>query len=85
MTGIQPVETAKSGLAIYPNPATSVFYFNVEGEVHNVKIFDMSGRLMKTELQPKNNSVNVASLPRGIYKVLVTGDKRNYTSSLIIK
>jgi len=85
ITGIQPVATPEAKFAIYPNPATNVFYFNVEGKVLNVKIFDLTGRLMKTELLPKNNSVNVSSLPKGIYKVLITEAEHNYSSSLIIK
>jgi len=85
MNGIQSTSAPASEIVIYPNPTSDVFNINVEGEVLNVKIFDLSGRLMKTVLQPENNSVNVSSLPKGIYKVLVTGAKSNHASSLIIK
>ena len=85
ITSIQPIQGQTTNLVIYPNPATNVFNFIVEGEVLNVKIFDLTGKLMKTELLPKNNSVNVSSLPAGVYKVLITGAERNYSSSLIIK
>jgi len=85
ITGINPVATSATDLVIYPNPATDVIYFKVEGEVLNVKIYDLTGRLMKTEIPSANCSVNVSNLPKGIYELLVTGAKRNYTSRFIIK
>ena len=84
-TDIKPVSAPSNKLLIYPNPTNDMFNFKVEGEVLNVKIFDLSGRLVKVELQPKTNQVNVSSLQKGIYKVLITGAKQNYVSSLIIK
>ena len=85
ITGIQPIDSKQAKLLIYPNPTNDIFSFNVEGKVLNVKIFDMTGRLVKTEIMPKSNSVNVSSLPKGIYNVLITGAERNYRSSLIVK
>jgi hypothetical protein len=70
---------------VFPNPATDKFSFNVEEKVISVKIYDLTGRLVKTELQPNGNSVNVSSLQKGIYQVLITSAKDNYKSSLIIK
>jgi ELWxxDGT repeat protein len=84
-TDIKPVLAPATKLLIYPNPTKEIFKFNLEGEALNVKIFDLSGRLVKVELHPAGNSVNVSSLRKGIYKVLITGTKKTYTSSLIIK
>ena len=72
-------------VVIYPNPASDTFNFNIEGEVLNVKIFDMTGRLIQTEIQPKNNTINISSLPKGIYNVLITGVNQNYTSTLSVE
>lgn len=72
-------------VTIYPNPATDKFYFNVQGDVLNVKIYDLSGRVVKEEARPTNNSVNISSILKGIYKVMITTTEGNYVSSLIIK
>jgi ELWxxDGT repeat protein len=71
--------------AIFPNPTVDKFYFNLDGKALSVKIYDLTGRLVKTELQPAGNSVNVSSLQKGIYQVLITSAKNTYKSSLIIK
>lgn len=72
-------------VAIYPNPATDKFGFHVQGDVQSVKIYDLSGRLVKEETQPASNTVNVSSLTKGIYKVMISTTEGNYVSSLIIK
>ncbi|MDR2057752.1 MAG: T9SS type A sorting domain-containing protein [Dysgonamonadaceae bacterium] len=82
--GIESVP-ASAKFTVFPNPATDKFSFNVEEKVIGVKIFDLTGRLVKAESQPASNSVNVASLQKGIYQVLITGAKNTYKSSLIIK
>jgi len=81
--GIEQISTTQ--VVIYPNPATDTFNFNIEGEVLNVKIFDMTGRLIQTEIQPKSNTINISSLTKGIYNVLITGVNQNYTSTLSVE
>ena len=78
---------SKSNLVLYPNPATDKFDFYVEDKVIDLKIIDMSGRLVQTETQlSKNvNAVNVSSLRTGIYNVIVTGVKGKYVAKLVIK
>ncbi|MDR0505624.1 MAG: T9SS type A sorting domain-containing protein [Dysgonamonadaceae bacterium] len=84
ITGIETAQTTAK-FAVFPNPATDKFSFNVEGKVMSVKIFDLTGRLVKMELQPTGNSVNVSSMQKGIYTVSITSAKNTYTSRLIIK
>jgi hypothetical protein len=84
MTGIESIAPAPAKFTIFPNPATDKFNFNVEDKAVSVKIFDITGRLVKTE-QPSGNSVNVNTLQKGIYQVLITGANNTYKSSLIIK
>jgi ELWxxDGT repeat protein len=84
ITGIEAVP-ASAKLAVFPNPATDQFSFNVTEKVIDVKIFDTTGRLVKRELQPADNSVNVSSIQKGIYLVSITGANNTYTSRLIIK
>lgn len=72
-------------VAIYPNPTTDLFYFNVPGDALSVKIYDLSGRVVKEERKLMNNSVNVSSILKGLYKVMITTTEGNYVTSLIIK
>jgi ELWxxDGT repeat protein len=69
---------------IYPNPATDRFTFSVDGNVSSIKVLDLTGRLIKEETLTGNNSVNVSSLAKGFYQVVIKSDKNTYTSSLII-
>ncbi|MDR2622480.1 MAG: T9SS type A sorting domain-containing protein [Dysgonamonadaceae bacterium] len=84
MTGIESVP-ASAKVTVFPNPATDKFSFNVEGKVIDVKIYDLTGRLVKRELQPAGNSVNISSLQKGIYQVQITSAKDNYKASLIVR
>ncbi|WP_455587796.1 ELWxxDGT repeat protein [Bacteroides sp.] len=83
-TGITAIQMPDK-VTIYPNPATDKFNFNVQGDVLNVKIYDLSGRVVKEEARPTNNSINISSILKGIYKVMITTTEGNYVSSLIIK
>ena len=75
----------KPSLVIYPNPTSTNFQFSINDKVIDMKIFDMSGRLVQTETDFRNNTVNVNSLKTGIYNVMVTGTKGNYVTKLVIK
>lgn len=83
-TGITSVQMPGK-IVIYPNPTTDKFSFNVQGDALNIKIYDLSGRLVKEENRPANNTVGVSSITKGIYKVMITTTGGNYVSSLIIK
>ncbi len=72
-------------IAVYPNPATDRFSFDMEGNCLNVKIFDLTGRIVKTENNPVSNSVNVNELASGIYKVMITSSEGTFVSSLVKK
>ena len=81
------INTTPAGnkLVLYPNPTADSFYFNVEGEVTAVKIFDLTGRLVKEETNPTSNSMSVSAMQKGVYKVLISTTKDSYISSLIVK
>lgn len=53
-----------TNINVYPNPAKEMLFFSEE--VSNVKIIDISGKIVK-QLSVKATSVNVADLQRGIY------------------
>ena len=62
----------KSNLHIYPNPAGS--YFIAENAVinDNLKIFNVGGKLMKTQtMKSSNEKINIEELNKGIYFVKI--------------
>lgn len=55
---------------IYPNPAKDRIYFKNYREISELKIYDPSGKLIKTE-KPKTESVDISPLKPGIYLMTV--------------
>ena len=82
-TGIKTTQVPTEAI-IYPNPASDKFNFNVQGNVKSIKIYDISGRLIKEETKLTTNSVNISSLTKGIYRVLFTCTEGSFVSSLLV-
>jgi len=61
-------------IALYPNPVKEVLYFSASGKVAKAEIYDLNGRLIKTAAV-SNNSVNVSSLSKGVYFIILHTDK----------
>jgi len=59
---------------LYPNPVKDVLYFSASGKVAKAEIYDLNGRLIKTAAV-SNNSVNVSSLSKGVYFIILHTDK----------
>jgi len=58
-------ESLEKGV-IYPNPVSEILYFTVNN-VESFRIFDLLSRVIKQDTNPKNNSVYVGNLKKGIY------------------
>jgi len=77
-TVIKPLGTEdlspQAKVALYPNPVKEVLYFSASGKVAKAEIYDLNGRLVKTAVV-SNNSVNVSSLSKGVYLIILHTDK----------
>jgi len=76
-----PLSTA---LKVYPNPVKRSFSINKE--VSSVKIFDISGRLVKQfkGLYAKNKAFNISSLSTAVYMLqIVTTDAKVFAKKLV--
>ena len=63
----------KTQMKIYPNPARDVLTISSDKPIKSVEIYDVLGRLIKTETK---NNINVSQLSKGNYLVKVkTGDQ----------
>lgn len=65
-TNLATEESSKENLAVYPNPVKDILYIKNFEKLESAEISDMSGKLIKS-VDPKNNSINVDKLPKGIY------------------
>lgn len=69
-------------LTVYPNPATDQFAIQTKDQISEVLIFDLSGSLVMTS---RFSSVNISSLPVGLYTVQITTSKGIIYKKLIKK
>ncbi|MDQ8006137.1 MAG: carbohydrate binding domain-containing protein [Pedobacter sp.] len=79
-------------LALYPNPATGNFSFNLDsyaGKTISVQLTDLTGKTLKTETLNAVNGINTVSLPQalsaGLHFVKISGQNLYKTSKLMIK
>lgn len=73
---------------VYPNPANTNISFNgIEGETGVLRIYDMLGKLIKTDNLSKlnNSTVSVADLPRGVFVIEVTTANKRYVSKVTLQ
>ncbi|HNQ11844.1 MAG TPA: metallophosphoesterase [Bacteroidia bacterium] len=71
-------------LEIYPNPAQSEFFVGLDGT--NLKIFDISGKLVESkDLITKGEKINISRLPAGIYLVRMESEGKLLKEKLEIK
>jgi hypothetical protein len=75
-TNIESLDVAEEALLkVYPNPATDKFFVVVDGKAATTaQLYDINGKAVRTmELQDGSNTVDVSSLPQGVY-VLRSGE-----------
>ena len=63
--GLNEETNSNEQVIAYPNPTTDNVYVNANNEI--VKIFDVNGKLVKTEII--KNSISLQGLPNGIYYI----------------
>jgi hypothetical protein len=59
-------EISKTNLIIYPNPVNDILQISSESNVHNYKIMNIQGAVLK-EGKPIENSIDVSNLSSGLY------------------
>ncbi|MDW5290123.1 T9SS type A sorting domain-containing protein [Formosa sp. PL04] len=73
---------AKKDIKVYPNPTTDRFKLNSKINVNNVKIFNLSGQLVKT-LESATNNYDISDLKSGLYLANINTDSGSRTIKLI--
>ncbi|HKJ40987.1 MAG TPA: T9SS type A sorting domain-containing protein [Sunxiuqinia sp.] len=81
-TGIGSLKTKKRSFSMYPNPTTDVLYLNID-HLNKVKILDLAGKSYLAHFS--QNQVNVSSLPRGTYVLMVYADNQYMGANRFVK
>ncbi len=74
VTNITAAHKGKVQFHISPNPASTVLHIHSDNKV-NAFVYNMQGRLLLSETQAQ--SVNIASLPAGVYILHVSDEQGN--------
>lgn len=77
-------ENENTLLTVYPNPANKSISF-VGADVDKATIFDLSGKKIVTLASVINNNIPCNELENGVYTIILTTDKGQFTQRLIIQ
>jgi hypothetical protein len=72
---------------IYPNPVVDELLISSSENLKNcsIEIFDLLGKFKISKILKDSNSIDVQSLSKGMYLLLITDDLGNYTIKKFIK
>jgi bilirubin oxidase len=85
-TGINNSMQLTKSLKIYPNPTTDYFNFELPNNTNfDLRIFDMTGKLVKSINSQSNTSIDITSLTPNNYVVFIRTKDGFYSSKLLIE
>ncbi|MFH2142045.1 MAG: T9SS type A sorting domain-containing protein, partial [Bacteroidota bacterium] len=73
---VEEIKHNENSLLIYPNPANEKLTIKSCGKILQIEIIDYFGRVIKTvsEIKEPEKTIDVSSLPKGLYLVRVYGE-----------
>lgn len=75
--------TVSSSIKVFPNPVND--YIQVSGEgIEYLKIYDISGRLIKSVSSPVSSTIDIRNLPEGLYPVAITTRQGIFYKKVVI-
>jgi photosystem II stability/assembly factor-like uncharacterized protein len=87
LTSLEPVTDEIQDLQVYPNPTISKITVSTNGKIpfNQLKIYSMNGQLVFPSLQEfYTSTIDVASLPKGIYIVEGTCNQKALRKMLVV-
>ncbi len=82
-TGVEDIHSEPLASKVYPNPSTGTVRIQAEQKISNIRIVDLSGRLIFTA-SPETRLATIDHLQPGIYFVTIESAGRKETRKLII-
>src|SRR5690606_30254581 len=81
--GVGSVANSEAGIAAYPNPATGVLKVEVGGTIGKdagLQLTDVTGKVVVVEgVSANSTTLNISTLPSGIYMLKYRDDVRTET------
>lgn len=75
----------KKRIKVYPNPANNYIYFNTNAENNIIKIYDNTGKIVKTINSYQNkHRINISDLTNGIYFCKIKTDSSVSFSKFVV-
>ncbi|HXD94779.1 MAG TPA: T9SS type A sorting domain-containing protein, partial [Bacteroidia bacterium] len=85
MSGIKQVQPNNNYVAIYPNPAKDNFTIEPSlNEKQTLQIFDVSGKMVLTQVIDGKVNIDTHNLNEGVYNVSVSGNGGQTNKKLVI-
>ncbi|MCG8328308.1 MAG: serine hydrolase [Chitinophagales bacterium] len=81
-------EVEETPIEVYPNPANKLLNVNVTNNIGSAHMYlkDMGGRIVLSQgLMLGENTIDVHSLSKGMYTLLVIGNQEEYVKRVVIK
>ena len=72
-------------MRIYPNPTSSILFFDIKDKIKSIIVFDISGRIFKNIENVKQSSIDISDLEKGNYFVKVITADKTYLEKVIKK
>lgn len=80
-------ENSGNRMSVYPNPASSQLTFILEGLADNfqIKIFDIQGKVVISQLAENNTPISLDALNDGVYFYSLKSKGKNFSGKLVVK
>ncbi|AZA53148.1 T9SS type A sorting domain-containing protein [Chryseobacterium sp. G0201] len=72
-------------MRIYPNPTSSILFFDIKDKIKSIIVFDISGRIFKNIENVKQSSIDISDLEKGNYFVKIITEDKTYLEKVIKK
>jgi hypothetical protein len=70
MLGVDDI-SKNNAVTLYPNPAKDVIHLSTKAKISEIKIYNITGALVKTNTNVVDNTVNISQLKPGVYIVKI--------------
>jgi len=79
------VEHEKTDFTIFPNPASNQVQILAKGDITNITILDLSGRVLYYyDLDQEKHNINTSNFEKGVYLLSFTNKGNNITRKIVL-
>jgi hypothetical protein len=84
---VQNIAVTENKVLTYPNPADDILYIRSADKIFaSVKLVDITGRVLRRQfLTQKNTSIDLKTIPPGLYYLQLAGNTNTITKKIIVQ